>query len=140
MKLLGAMWLVFQWPLALAQGCMAHAASEFQVPLALLNAVAAQESGHNPGALRINANGSRDIGLMQINSQWLPLLRRHGLTEQDLWDPCVNSLVAAWLLARNIQRWGPTYRALGAYHSPEAHRQWRYAQQVLRRLPRSHPP
>lgn len=63
------------------------------------------------------------------------MLARHGLREQDLWDPCVNTLVAAWLLSDNFRRWGYTYRALGAYHSPDPQRQWRYAVQVLRRLP-----
>lgn len=114
--------------------CTEHAARQYQVPAALLRAIAQQESGNNPRALNHNANGSRDLGLMQINSAWLPTLQRYGLHEQDLWDPCVNTLVAAWLLADNFRRWGYTYRALGAYHSPQAQRQWAYAQSVLRRL------
>jgi len=117
-----------------AHACAQHAARQFQVPVALLQAIAQQESGGNPKAVHHNANGSRDIGLMQINSSWLPVLARQGLREQDLWDPCVNTLVAAWLLAENFKRWGYTYRALGAYHSPDAQRQWGYAQRVLRRL------
>ena len=117
-----------------ALACIEQASQKFQVPAALLFAIAEQESGHNPRALNINANGSRDIGLMQINSSWLPTLRRHGLSEQDLWDPCVNTMVAAWLLADNFRRWGYTYRALGAYHSPDNQRQYAYALRVLQRV------
>ena len=119
---------------AWGQPCMRRAAQHYQVPEALLHALAQQESGGNPKAVNHNQNGTRDIGLMQINSSWLPLLARHGLREADLWDPCVNTLVAAWLLSDNFRRWGFTYRALGAYHSPDPARQWRYAVQVLKRV------
>lgn len=116
------------------QACVERAAARHQVPVALLQAIAWQESGANPRALNVNPNGTHDIGLMQINSSWLPVLQRHGVKEKDLWDPCVNAQVAAWLLSENFRRWGYTYRALGAYHSPDAVRQWRYANQVLNRL------
>lgn len=120
---------------AVALACTDFAARHYGVPEALLQALARQESGGRANAIHHNTNGTRDIGLMQINSSWLPLLARHGLREQDLWDPCVNTLVAAWLLSDNFRRWGYTYRALGAYHSPDPQRQWRYARQVLRHLP-----
>lgn len=115
-----------------ALACFELAAARYQVPVSLLQAIAQVESSHNPRALNHNANGTRDIGLMQINSRWLPQLRRYGVTEKELWDPCVNTLVAAWLLSENFRRWGSTYRALGAYHSPHAERQLWYAQRVLR--------
>jgi soluble lytic murein transglycosylase-like protein len=111
--------------------CFELAASRYQVPVHLLKAIAQVESAHNPRAMNFNTNGTRDIGLMQINSSWLPLLRKMSVTEQALWDPCVNTLVAAWLLSENFKRWGNTYRALGAYHSPNAARQLHYAKQVL---------
>jgi len=112
--------------------CFELAASRYQVPVTLLKAIAQVESAHNPRAVNFNANGTRDLGLMQINSSWLPLLRKMSVTEQALWDPCVNTLVAAWLLSENFKRWGNTYRALGAYHSPNAERQLRYATRVIR--------
>lgn len=111
--------------------CFELAASRYQVPVSLLKAIAQVESAHNPHAMNVNANGSRDIGLMQINTSWLPLLRKMSVTEQTLWDPCVNTLVAAWLLSENLKRWGNTYRALGAYHSPNATRQLHYAKRVI---------
>lgn len=114
-----------------AQACFDWAAQRYQVPSELLQAIARIESSGNPRALNRNADGSRDIGLMQINSRWLGMLQVHGLHENDLWDPCVNTLVAAWLLSENFRRWGPTYRALGAYHSPHPARQIAYARRVL---------
>lgn len=114
-----------------ASACFELAARRYQVPVQLLEAIAQVESAHNPRALNFNANGTRDIGLMQINSSWLPQLKEWSVSEQALWDPCVNTLVAAWLLSENFKRWGHTYRALGAYHSPDAARQLRYAKRVL---------
>jgi len=115
-----------------AWACFELAASRYEVPVQLLRAIAQVESGFNPRALNLNANGTHDIGLMQINSSWLPQLRQMSVSEQALWDPCVNTLVAAWLLSENFKRWGLTYKALGAYHSPDAERQLRYAKRVLR--------
>jgi soluble lytic murein transglycosylase-like protein len=43
-------------------------------------------------------------GNMQINSRWPPVLQQHGISEQTLLDPCTNTYVGAWILARNIDR------------------------------------
>ena len=51
------------------QACWDDAASRYQVSSALLYAMARTESGLNPQAVGRNKNGSRDIGLMQINSR-----------------------------------------------------------------------
>ncbi len=114
-----------------ASACINWAASRYAVPAELLHAIAQVESSTNPRALNRNVDGTYDIGLMQINSRWLSKLHQRGLTENDLWDPCVNTLVAAWLLSENYKLWGPTYRALGAYHSPTPARQLWYAKRVL---------
>jgi hypothetical protein len=82
-------------------------------------------------AVNTNTNGSRDIGLMQINSGWLPVLQRHGLKEQDLYDPCVNVLIAAWILSNNFQRLGYTTQGLGAYNAVTPWKRERYARQIL---------
>lgn len=117
------------------QACLPQAAERYGVPLPLLQAIASVESGHNPRAVHHNSDGTHDIGLMQINSRWLPVLARHGVTERDLWDPCVNAAVAAGILARHFARWGWTVQALGAYHSPQPARQLAYARRVLAHWP-----
>jgi soluble lytic murein transglycosylase-like protein len=124
---------------ASAQACTNWASSRYEVPAELLQAIAQVESSTNPRAFNRNVDGTHDIGLMQINSRWLRTLHQHGLTENDLWDPCVNTLVAAWILSENFRLWGPTYRALGAYHSPSPARQIWYARRVLGVTLKAHP-
>ena len=85
----------------------------------------------NTRRIATNTNGSRDIGLMQINSAWLPVLQRHGLKEQDLFDPCVNVLIAAWILSNNFQKLGYTTQGLGAYNAVTPWKRERYARQIL---------
>lgn len=113
------------------QRCLHAAAERFAVPSALLEAIALVESGGNPAAVnRANTNGSYDVGLMQINSSWLPRLATWRITEQDLYDPCVSAAVGAWILADNIRRLGPVWRAVGAYNARTPALQWRYVQRV----------
>lgn len=118
-----------------AGACFEQAAERYQVPTVLLKAIALQESGGRARALNRNPNGSHDIGLMQINSAWLPTLARHGIAPQQLWDPCVNTMVGAWILAQNFSRLGYTTQGLGAYNAVSPHKREHYARQVLRRVP-----
>ena len=119
---------------AQTQPCTTLAAERYNVSPALLQAIAQHESGGRATAVNVNANGSRDIGLMQINSLWLPTLSRYGITERDLFDPCVNTLVGAWILSNNFARLGYTTQALGAYNASSPAKREVYAAQVLRRM------
>jgi soluble lytic murein transglycosylase-like protein len=110
--------------------CFTQAAQRYQVDAQLLMAIAKVESGYNARAFNANTNGSKDIGLMQINSSWLPVLRKHGIDESRLWDACVNVHVGAWVLANNIAQHGATWRAVGAYNARSSHKQSGYVQKV----------
>ena len=114
--------------------CFSEASDRYGVPKQLLVAIARHESGGRVTAINHNRNGTRDIGLMQINSAWLPLLVRHGLSEKDLYDPCVNVLVAAWILSNNFQRLGYNTQGLGAYNAATPWKRERYARQILQSL------
>lgn len=120
---------------AMAQ-CFDWASRRFGMSSHLLYAIALQESGLNPRAVHRNANGSQDIGLMQINSSWAPTLARYGIRPADLWDPCTNILVGAWILGDNLVRMGPTVAALGAYNARDPVKREAYARRVLERLHR----
>jgi soluble lytic murein transglycosylase-like protein len=139
------------WPLLLltialpAHACWQEAGERYGVDARLLYAIAQQESTLNARAInRSHAarTGSVDIGLMQINSRWLPILHRHGIGEADLLHPCTNLQVGAWILAQSFQRHGATWEAVGAYHAgcselrpPDcAATRARYAVAVYRRL------
>ena len=116
--------------------CWAQAAQRHQVNPHLLVAIAEVESGLRPHAIGRNTNGSFDIGLMQINTLWLPELRRHGIEPRDLLDPCVSVHVGAWVLAQKMRLHGNTWTAVGAYNAGSAELRERYARRVLRALER----
>ena len=117
-----------------AQACWDEAAARYQVNSALLYAIAQTESGLDPLAIGRNRNGSRDIGLMQINSAWLPTLARHGISERDLFHPCTSIHVGAWVLAHNFHRLGHTWDAVGAYNAVSPGLRRAYAEKVRRNL------
>ena len=124
---------------ALGQGpCFEAAAARYQIPAELLVAIARTESGLRADAIGRNEDGSEDLGLMQINSWWLPHLARYGLTREDLTDPCTNVEVGAWILAQEIRRFGYGWEAVGAYNAgpapDSAPARRRYAAQVARRM------
>ncbi|HCR2031301.1 TPA: transglycosylase SLT domain-containing protein, partial [Enterobacter cloacae] len=56
--------------------CWNKAAHYYHIDPFLLYAIANVESGMNPYAIGINHDGTRDVGLMQINSSHFPELRR----------------------------------------------------------------
>ena len=129
------------WGLAQAQGnpsiappqalssperCIPAASQHHRIDPRLLRAVLKVESDLRPWALGRNTNGTVDIGMAQINSIHLPELARHGIQSQHLFDPCVATYVAAWLLRKNIDRHGLTWRGVAAYHSLTPEHNQRY--------------
>jgi soluble lytic murein transglycosylase-like protein len=120
-----------------AEACWQDAADRFGVNASVLYAIARTESKLDPRARSpVNANGSYDIGLMQINSSWLPLLRRHGIDEQQLYDACTSIHVGAWILAQGMRRLGNSWDAVGAYNAVSPAKRLAYARKVYRNLPR----
>ena len=97
--------------------CFEQAGQRYGISPVLLKSIAAHESGFNSRAVGHNNNGSEDIGLMQINSEHLPVLSGYGITRAHLFDPCLNINVGAWLLAGNIRRHGARWEAVGAYNA-----------------------
>lgn len=97
--------------------CWVAAGVRYNIDPWLLYAISDIESGQVPHAVNVNKDNSRDIGLMQINSFWLPHLAKFGITEKSLFDPCTNIHVGAWILAQNIGQFGRSWTAVGAYNA-----------------------
>jgi soluble lytic murein transglycosylase-like protein len=116
--------------------CFEEAAARYQVPSVLLKAISRVESAGNPGALNRNKDGSFDIGHMQINSRWLPKLSHFGISRDQLWDPCTNTLVGAWILAQNVHRIGYSWNAVGAYNAASPEKRDRYARKISEAMKR----
>jgi len=119
---------------AQATFCFDEAAAHYDVPVELLKAIAKVESGFNARAVHRNSDGSEDIGGLQINSSWLPVLRKYGITRQDLFDPCINTYIGAWVLAKNIQSLGYNWTAIGAYNAKSDKKREKYARIILAAL------
>lgn len=119
--------------------CLVDAAEHFQINPELIDAIIKTESNHDPRAVHINTSGSEDIGLMQVNAAiWLPHIKAQGYDRNSLFDPCNNIIVGSWILAQEIQRFGYTWSAVGAYNAGPAKenisRRSSYAQRVFGHL------
>ena len=100
--------------------CFEHHGARFGLDPALLRAIAQVESGGRPHAVNLShqaRTGSMDVGLMQINTAWLPRLARHGISRTDLSDPCTSIEIGAWILSDLMRRHGFTWDAVGAYNA-----------------------
>ncbi|WP_428487830.1 lytic transglycosylase domain-containing protein [Rhodopila sp.] len=103
--------------------CMAAAAAFYHLPPRVLPSIQIVEGG-KPGLARINANGSADLGLMQINTLWIqPLasfthLNPGIVVDRLLRDPCFNIAASAAIMRLYlIEANGNLMAAIGYYHS-----------------------
>jgi soluble lytic murein transglycosylase-like protein len=62
-------------------------------------------------------------------------LRKYGLDEQQLFEPCTSIYVGAWILAQNIQRMGNSWDAVGAYNAVDPGLRQKYALKVYKNIP-----
>lgn len=100
------------------------AVSQFQgLPPRVLPTIQAVEGG-GIGMVNHNANGSEDLGVMQVNSVWIaPLSRGTGLPPAEVRrrlveDGCFSVAVAGAILKLHLQaEGGDLMRAIGNYHS-----------------------
>ncbi|WP_083615510.1 lytic transglycosylase domain-containing protein [Paraburkholderia sp. SOS3] len=116
--------------------CFDSAASYQGVSATILRAIAWVESRGNPAAEHRNANGSVDIGELQINSVHLRELARFGIGVLALHDECVNVYVAAWHLKKKMIKYGNTWDAIGAYHSETPRQRDAYVRSIKSTLER----
>jgi soluble lytic murein transglycosylase-like protein len=113
-----------------SEECLANASAKYRVNPLVLRAILWNESRFNPRAMNHNANGTVDHGIAQINSVHLKELERHGIGSEQLMQACPGIEVAAWLLAKQMVRYGNTWFAVGAYHSATPELNARYVGRI----------
>lgn len=103
--------------------CMVAAASFHHLPVQALAAIQSVEGGI-VGTVSANKDGSADLGLMQVNSQWIPAVARATRTDPAIVraklveDGCYSVKVAAAILdVYKVEARGNMLEAVGFYHS-----------------------
>jgi len=114
--------------------CVAYAAKSYHVPRVLVLAVIKTESDGKRSAVSVNQNGTRDVGIMQINTIWHETLEMKYNIKNAAFhikkDTCYNIRVGTWLLSSEIaaaQKSGKgMWVGIGNYHShsPRLNRQY----------------
>ncbi|MGA1863246.1 lytic transglycosylase domain-containing protein [Deferribacter thermophilus] len=114
--------------------CFLEAGSKFNIPPVILKAIAETESNMNPYAVNTNRDGSKDYGLMQINTFWRKYLPKN--VWKNIFDPCVNIHVGAYVLSKCVKDYGLTWQAIDCYNKGKsrAERDSRYVRNVYKRL------
>lgn len=98
--------------------CWEQAAASYNLDPLLLKAIAWQESrGWTKAVGPKLKDGNRALGVMQINTIHLPTLAKKGIRREDLFDPCINQKVGAWILADCVKKFGPKWKAVGCYYA-----------------------
>jgi len=102
---------------------MAFVASINHLPPRVLPSIQAVEGG-GVGTVHRNADGSEDLGVMQINTRWLPALSVYfGLPQNAvranlIHAPCINIAAAGAVLRHYLdEARGDLMLAIGYYHS-----------------------
>lgn len=112
--------------------CMLAIAAHFDLPPRVLPSIQRVEGGQ-VGMAKPNADGSEDLGLMQVNSLWIPpLAERLGVSPavvrgRLIEDPCFNITVAGAVVRVYLTHAnGDILSAVGNYHShtPGLHRDY----------------
>ncbi len=96
--------------------CINHAAIMYHVPASVIVSVIQTENGKNGDAIQ-NKNGTVDLGVMQVNSSWIPSLQKKGIKKIDVqFDSCINVQVGTWILAQGISN-SDGWQGVANYHS-----------------------
>ena len=118
--------------------CMAAAAAFYHLPPRVLPSIQAVEGGR-PGLAHVNADGSEDLGVMQVNTRWIgPLARAAGLPPDAVrarlrGDGCFNVAAAGAIMRTYLNEAGQDLvLAVGYYHSHRAAPLRDYQLRVLR--------
>jgi hypothetical protein len=118
--------------------CMALVAHLYGLPPRVLPSIQVVEGGR-PGTVRVDTNGTADLGVMQINTSWLPAFAAYTHLPPDVIrdrltnSPCFNIAAAGAIMRTYLDETGGNLmRAIGDYHSHTAPLAEAYQSEVLR--------
>jgi hypothetical protein len=103
--------------------CMLAVSQFYHLPPRVLPSIQVVEAGH-PGTISRNFNGSADLGVMQVNTRWVPeIARAWHMTPREvagrlISDPCFNIAAAGAIMRIYLdESHGNVVQAVGYYHS-----------------------
>jgi transglycosylase-like protein with SLT domain len=104
-------------------GCMLAVSQLYHLPPRVLPSIQVVEAGQ-PGTISRNFNGTGDLGVMQVNTFWIPRLSRswnmtpHVVAGRLIEDPCFNIAAAGAIMRIYLdESRGDVVQAVGYYHS-----------------------
>jgi len=108
---------------AMIEGCLKAAAEVHHVPAGVLVLLISVEAGQL-GSVSQNANGTVDIGPMQVNDTWLSKIAAHwGASREEAYRAlrdsfCANVEGGAWILRQALdEARGDLWKGVALYHS-----------------------
>ena len=116
--------------------CVLGASNTYNVPTDVIIAIMYVEGGRI-GQQVANVNGTYDLGIMQVNSLWVPQLAQlwnvnYGTAYASIRDSgCENIYVGAWILKKSIATTGTLYDGIAYYHSATRGLGAAYASKVI---------
>lgn len=103
--------------------CMLAVSQFYHLPPRVLPSIHVVEAGY-PGSISRNFNGTGDLGVMQVNSRWVPYLAHSWhlsprvVAERLIREPCFNIASAGAIMRIYLdEAHGDVVRAVGYYHS-----------------------
>jgi hypothetical protein len=103
--------------------CMMAVSNYYHLPPRVLPSIQVVEAGQ-PGTVSRNYNGTADLGVMQVNTTWVPRMARWWgmkpatVVKRLIDDPCFNIAVAGAIMRVYLdEAHGDVGRAVGYYHS-----------------------
>jgi hypothetical protein len=118
--------------------CMLAVAQFYHLPPRVLPSVQVVEAGQ-PGTISRNFNRTADLGVMQVNSNWVPQIARWWnlppptVAERLIGDPCFNIAAAGAIMRVYLdEAHGDVTQAVGYYHSHTPERASVYQIKVIR--------
>ncbi len=118
--------------------CMLAVSQFYHLPPRVLPSIQVVEGGQ-PGTISRNFNGTGDLGVMQVNSSWVPSIAKwwnmtpRSVAERLIQDPCFNIVAAGSIMRLYLdEARGDVVRAVGYYHSHTPERASSYQLKVIR--------